>query len=112
MVKIISMSLSEELLIEMNRVQKELGYSGRSEIIRAGVRMLLADNKERERLSGQLDSILMVIHSRKAEVVVTKIKHDFEDIIKTQIHNNLKGDKCLEIFTLNGDARRIKELVN
>jgi len=111
MVKIISMSLSEDLLAEMDRVQKELGFSGRSEVIRAGVRMFLADNREKEKLAGKLDSILMVIHNQKAEDAVTKIKHSFEDIIKTQIHSHLKGDKCLEIFTLDGDARRIKELV-
>ncbi|MCK4733836.1 MAG: hypothetical protein KAT65_15385, partial [Methanophagales archaeon] len=31
------------------------------------------------------------------------MKHEFEDIISTQIHNHLREDKCLEVFILEGD---------
>jgi CopG family nickel-responsive transcriptional regulator len=110
MAKIISMSLSLELLNEIDQLQKELGFSGRSEVIRAGVRMLIADNREKGKLSGKLDSVLLVIHDQPADDIVSKLKHRFEDIIKTQVHSHLKGDKCLEIFTLDGESNRIKEL--
>ncbi|MEM3654134.1 MAG: CopG family ribbon-helix-helix protein [Candidatus Bathyarchaeia archaeon] len=112
MAKIISVSLNEEILKEIDEVKKELGFSGRSEVIRAGARMLIADNKEREKLVGKLNPILLLIHSQKAEDIVTKIKHEFEDITKTQIHSHLKEDKCLEIFILDGDAERIKQFAN
>jgi CopG family nickel-responsive transcriptional regulator len=45
MAKIISMSLTSELLDEIDTLQGELGFSGRSEVIRAGIRMLLADSR-------------------------------------------------------------------
>lgn len=109
--RIISISLTEELLEEIDRLQKELGFSGRSEVIRAGARMLLADNKEKEKLEGRLNSVLLLIHTQKVEDTVTEIKHEFGDIISTQIHNNLREDKCLEVFILDGDAARIKQLV-
>ena len=109
--RIISTSLTEELLEEIDRLQKELGFSGRSEVIRAGARMLLADNKEKEKLEGRLNSVLLLIHTQKVEDTVTEIKHEFGDIISTQIHNHLRGDKCLEVFILDGDAARIKYLV-
>lgn len=109
--RIISISLTEELLEEIDRLQKELGFSGRSEVIRAGARMLLADNKEKEKLEGRLNSVLLLIHTQKVEGTVTEIKHEFGDIISTQIHNNLREDKCLEVFILEGDAARIKQLV-
>ena len=109
---IVSVSLNDKILEEIDRMQKELGFSGRSEVIRAGVRMLVSDNKEKERLTGKINSILLLIHNQKVEDVVTEIKHRFEDITKTQIHTHLREDKCLEIFILNGDAGRIKRLVN
>ena len=108
---IISVSLNDGLLEEIDQLQKELGFSGRSEVIRAGARMLIADSKEKERLEGRLNSVLLLIHTQKVEDTVTAIKHDFEEIISTQIHNHLRGDKCLEVFVLVGDAARIKELV-
>lgn len=111
MAKIISISLNEEILNEIEKIQKELGFSGRSEVIRAGARMLIADNKEKEKLTGNLNSILLLIHDQKAEDIVTKIKHEFEDITKTQIHSQLREGKCLEIFILDGNAYKIKRLV-
>jgi CopG family nickel-responsive transcriptional regulator len=109
---IVSVSLNDKILEEIDRIQKELGFSGRSEGIRAGARMLISDNKEKEKLTGKINSILLLIHNQKVEDAVTEIKHRFEDITKTQIHTHLREDKCLEIFVLNGDAGRIKRLVN
>jgi CopG family nickel-responsive transcriptional regulator len=108
---IISISLNDELLKEMEKLQKELGFSGRSDVVRAGAKMLIADCKEKEQLEGSLNSVLLVIHPQNVEDTVTKIKHGFEDIISTQIHNHLRKDKCLEVFILEGDAARVKELV-
>jgi CopG family nickel-responsive transcriptional regulator len=107
---IISISLNEKLLEEIDRIKDEIGFSGRSEVIRASTRMLIADNKEKEELSGEINSILVLIHSQEVEDKVTEIKHDFEDIINTQIHSHLKENKCMEIFILDGSADRIKEL--
>jgi CopG family nickel-responsive transcriptional regulator len=108
---IISISLNDKLLKEMEELQKELGFSGRSDVVRAGAKMLIADSKEKERLEGSLNSVLLVIHPQNVEDTVTEIKHGFEDIISTQIHNHLRKDKCLEVFILEGDATRVKELV-
>ncbi|MHC1604456.1 MAG: CopG family ribbon-helix-helix protein [Candidatus Methanofastidiosia archaeon] len=108
---IISISLNDKILAEIYRIQEEMGFSGRSEVIRAGARMLIADRKEKEALSGKLDSILILIHDQKSEDIVTEIKHEFEDIANTQMHSHLKENKCLEIFILEGDATRIKQLV-
>lgn len=108
---IISISLNGKLLTEIDQLQEELGFSGRSEVIRAGARMLLADNKDKEKLDGWLNSVLLLIHSQKVEDTVTAIKHEFEDIISTQIHNHLREDKCIEVFILEGDAARINDLV-
>ena len=72
--------------------------------------MLIADNQEKKDLHGDINSILLVIHDQKAEDKVTEIKHDFEDIISTQIHSHLKDETCLEIFIMEGDAQRMNTL--
>ena len=107
---IISISLSQKLLEEIDQLKEEIGYSGRSEVIRASTRMLIADNQEKKGLKGEKNSVLILIHSQKAEDKVTEIKHDFEDIINTQIHSHLQEEKCLELFILEGDAHRMHHL--
>jgi CopG family transcriptional regulator, nickel-responsive regulator len=51
---IVSVSLNEEILTEMSKLQKSLGFTGRSEIIRAGVRTMLSEERKREELTGEL----------------------------------------------------------
>ena len=108
---VVSISLNDKILKEIDRIQKELGFSGRSEVIRAGARMLISQCKEKGELTGKINSTLLLIHSQEAEDAVTEIKHRFEDITKTQIHSHLRENKCLELFVLDGDAARIKEMV-
>jgi len=108
---IVSISLNDTILKEIDRIQNALGYSGRSEVIRAGARLLISESKEKERLTGNINSILLLIHSQEAENVVSEIKHRFENVTKTQIHSHLRENKCLEVFVLDGDADRIKEMV-
>jgi len=108
---IVSISLNDTILKEIDRIQNAIGYSGRSEVIRAGARLLISESKEKERLTGNINSILLLIHSQDAENVVSEIKHRFEDVTKTQIHSHLRENKCLEVFVLDGDADRIKEMI-
>jgi len=107
---IISVSLSEKLLDEIDALKDDIGFSGRSEIFRASTRLLIADNDEKKNLEGYINSILILIHPKKSEDKVTQIKHNFEDIINTQIHSHLQENQCLELFILEGDAGRMREL--
>ena len=107
---IISISLNENILKDIEKIQNDYGYSGRSEVIRAGVRLLISESKDTEKLYGEINSILIVIHNHDSESVVSEIKHDFKDITKTQLHSHFEKEKCLEIFVLQGKAERIREM--
>jgi len=104
MAKIISMSLSAELLKDIDSIE---GFSGRSDTIRSGVKLLLDDLKEKERLKGHAECVLIMMHNKKFEDAFIKTKHKYEDIINTQVHSNLCHDKCLELFVLHGSAEKI-----
>ncbi|MDD3985049.1 MAG: CopG family ribbon-helix-helix protein [Methanobacterium sp.] len=107
---IVSVSLSKKLLEDIDSIKDEMGFSGRSDVIRASARMLIADNREKVIMEGDTNSVLTLIHNQDVEDKVTEIKHDYEDIINTQIHTHLKEHKCLEIFILDGNVHRIYQL--
>ena len=73
MLTIVSVSLNEDILDEVDRLQRALGFSGRSEIVRAGIRNLLAEEKERQDLSGRMFAVLLAIHDEKSDDQVTTI---------------------------------------
>lgn len=104
---IVSISLNEEILAELDRIQKTMGFTGRSEIIRAGIRNLVAEEKQHGMLSGLIHAILMIVHDEESEQVVTGIKHNYEDLIGTHLHSKVDGNKCMELFLLHGDATKI-----
>jgi CopG family nickel-responsive transcriptional regulator len=108
---IVSISLNDEIIKDLDALQKDLGFSGRSEIVRAAIRSMIAQEKDRNSLKGNIHAIMLVVHDEKSDNHVTEMGHAFDSIIGTHIHNKTQGDKCLEIFMLKGDADEINEMV-
>ncbi|WP_100183020.1 CopG family ribbon-helix-helix protein [Candidatus Nitrosotenuis aquarius] len=107
---IVSISLNEEILSEIDKLQKSLGFSGRSEVIRAGIRTFVSEEKQKNELSGKQHAILLVIHDDEYDDIVSDIKHDYETLITTQLHSKIDGERCMELFILDGDSKQIKEI--
>ena len=107
---IVSVSLNDDILSEMDSLQKVLGFSGRSEIVRAGIRQLAAEEKDRQNLVGFTHALLMVVHDEESEKQVTDMKHGYDELVQTHLHSKVRGDRCLEVFLLKGDAEDVKKM--
>ena len=104
---IISLSFPDQMVEEMDRIQKSGGFAGRSELVRTAIRLLLEDSRNKEALSGHMSAIIIVTHQESNEAPITRLKHEFEEIVKTHIHNKINQENCLEVFLLDGDAKKI-----
>jgi len=107
---IVSISLTEEILKEIDSLQKNLGFSGRSDAIRAGIRSFVAEEKQKEDLAGNVNAILLVVHNDEYDNQVNGIKHSYEDLITTHLHSKIEGDKCMELFMLKGEAGSVSSI--
>ena len=107
---IVSISLTEEILKEIDSLQKNLGFSGRSDAIRAGIRSFVSEEKQKENLSGNVNAILLVVHNDEYDNQVNGIKHSYEDLITTHFHSKIEGDKCMELFMLKGEAESVSSI--
>jgi CopG family nickel-responsive transcriptional regulator len=105
---IVSISLNDDIINDINKLQKDLGFSGRSEIVRAGLRNILAEQKERESLNGELTALLLIIHQERDDDQVTNMRHSYEEIITTHLHSKIDRDRCVEVFLLKGQATLIR----
>jgi CopG family nickel-responsive transcriptional regulator len=94
----------------MNKLQKSLGFSGRSEIIRASVRTLLSEERKKEELIGDIHAIFLVTHDEKSDNEINEMGHAYDKLIKTHLHNKIDNERCLEIFVLKGDANQIRSM--
>ena len=107
---IVSVSLNRTILDEMDKLEKWHGFSGRSEIVRAGIRNLLSEERKRQDLTGMLHALFLAIHDEDSDDQVTEMRHVYDKLINTHLHSKIDRDRCLEIFLLRGDAREVKEM--
>jgi len=107
---IISISLNQEILSELDKLQKTMGFSGRSEAIRAGIRTFVSEEKQKLEFTGNIHAILLVVHNDEFDHVVSGIKHNFEDLITTHLHSKIEGEKCMELFVIDGDAEKVSTI--
>ena len=106
---IISISVPAELAEELNWLQKSIG-TGRSEVVRAGIRQIAQE--QRQQLGEKSSAVLMVTHQDRHDYEVAGIKHDYEDLIKTHLHNKIDADRCVEVFMLEGAGTDIRAITN
>ena len=107
---IVSISLNDDIINDIDKLQKNLGFTGRSEIVRAGLRNIIAEQKDRDTLQGKLAALLLIIHQERDDDQVTNMRHDFEEIVTTHIHSKIDQDRCVELFLLKGEAELIRNM--
>ncbi len=107
---IVSISLNDEILSELDRLQSSMGFSGRSEAIRAGIRSFVSEEKQKADLAGNIHAILLVVHNDQFDHVVSGITHNFEHLITTHLHSKIEKEKCMELFLIDGDAEKVSTM--
>ncbi len=105
---IVSVSLNSKMLDELDGFQSAMGFSGRSEIIRAGIRAFIQEEKQKSNLKDVQNAVLLVVHADEFDDRVASIKHSYEDLIRTHLHNKIDDGRCMEMFFLDGDSKRIQ----
>lgn len=110
-VPVVSISLTDRNIEDIDRIQNTFGLKGRSEVVRACLRSAEVELRERDGLSGDVEGVLIIVHESHRSPNLDQIRHDYQDIISTQIHSHLRNEKCLEVFIINGDAEEVKEMM-
>lgn len=94
----------------MEKLQKSCGYAGRSELVRASIRLLLDDVRMKNSFIGQISAVFVVTHNRLEDEPITRIKHEYEDVVQTHIHSQISRDTCAELLLVRGDGSRVSSM--
>ena len=108
---IVSVSLPDSLLDQMDAVIKARGYAGRSELVRAAVRDFLVHELQQGRREGSRAATLTLVYPEGHERRIGDIRHEHGDVIKSMMHAHA-DEKCVELFMLQGKAGRIREFAD
>jgi CopG family transcriptional regulator, nickel-responsive regulator len=107
---IVSLSFPDQMVKDLDQIQDTGGFAGRSELVRAAIRLLIEDRKEKDSLLGHVNAVIVVTHDESNEAPITKLKHEFEDIVKTHIHNKISHSNCVELFLVEGEGRKVASM--
>jgi metal-responsive CopG/Arc/MetJ family transcriptional regulator len=109
MAEVISISLDEESVDRIDRVQEMGMFAGRSELVRTAVQHLEQSLTGVADVEGEVNAVIVVTHPHRGDRTLTDLSHRFEAVIDTQLHNALEEGKCLEMFHVRGDAKPIRQ---
>lgn len=111
---VISVSLTRELLRKLDEFIREKGYSSRSEAIRDAVRDALSEYELSRFERGRVVATITVISEHERHDVderLMRLRHEYDEIVSSNMHIHLGKRYCLEIFITEGDAKEILNFI-
>lgn len=110
---IISLSLPNELLAELDTMLGEEHSATRSEVIRQAVRMYLTQYNELDKIKGNVIATITVLYEKTEEnKELFRLQHEFDDMITTYLHSHLSETDCLEVMVVKGASERLISLID
>ena len=106
-------SMDKALIERFDGLIKEEGYINRSEAIRDLIRERLVE-EEWEEDDEVCGGILLVYdhHKHHLSEKITEIQHHFYKLVISTQHIHMDHDNCMEIISIRGKARDIKNFFN
>jgi len=110
---IISLSLPEELIRELDSILGEEKFATRSEVVRQAVRSYISEYKELDKIRGTIIATITVFYEKKERnEELFKLQHEFSDTITAYLHSHLTETSCLEVMVVKGSSKRLKSLID
>jgi CopG family nickel-responsive transcriptional regulator len=111
--KIVSLSLPEKILDDIDHAVDEIGYSSRSELVRDAVRAFLREKSELSKFSGHINGILMLVYDHECAAQVSEVRHRHMGVFKSFMHADFDdGDDCCEVLMFCGEADEVRKSHN
>jgi CopG family transcriptional regulator, nickel-responsive regulator len=107
---IVSLSFPDHMVKKMNQIQESQGFNGRSELVRAAIRLMMEDARAKDSLKGRVSAVVVVTHDQEDEGPITLLKHQFEGIVKTHVHSKIGPGNCVELFLVEGEGPRVASM--
>jgi CopG family nickel-responsive transcriptional regulator len=110
---IVSLSISDVLLGQVDARKSEKGFVSRSEIFRHALRAFLAEDVKIDELEGEIIATVTIIYNESADRRnILASQHVYSGIVSTFLHTHIREGSCLEVIILKGPAAAIKKFLD
>jgi len=111
---VVSISMPEELLERIDEFSETHGYTGRSEVLREASRNLLGEFEDKRLEERDLMGVVTVLFDYESSTVerrMMELRHEYEDVVASNVHNHVGDHYCMELFILEGTLEDISTFV-
>jgi len=110
---IISLSIPESLLEQVDATIAERGFASRSEITRQALRLFLKKDIPIENLDGEIVATVTIIYQEEANRErLLNAQHVYSGLVSTFLHAHIHEGYCLEVIILKGPAQTIRKFTD
>jgi CopG family nickel-responsive transcriptional regulator len=110
---VVSLSITDSLLSDLDYLKEEMGFTNRSEAIRYAIRGLLSEKMFEFKSSEKIIATITGLYDKSVNKdVLARLQHDYDDMIKTLLHVHLDEVNCLEVMVVNGNGDVLSELLH
>ncbi len=107
---ILSTSLPDDLVKEMDGAIAGGGYKGRSEFVRAAVRDHLLS---RPKVTGKhVHGSITILYPHDKEAKVSDVRHAFHDVVLSLMHTHCEAETCMDVLIVGGAPDRVQGLAD
>ena len=110
----IGVSFPPQLLEKFDSLIEEMGYENRSEAIRDAIRDYMVKNQIKDD-SGEGVGLISLVYdhdTRGVSDTLIDLQHDYFKIIQSSTHIHLDKHSCMELITVKGEIKKIREIKN
>lgn len=104
--------IPSDLVSEVDKLVRDLGYTSRSRLVQDALRQYISTLAWRIEV-GKAIGVLAVLYNHEVHGVeekITDIQHEYLDTVISSLHIHLTKERCLQLVVVKGDIKKIKEL--
>lgn len=108
-----SVSLPPPLVEKLDEAWKSMQYENRSKAIHDALRSFITEFEWMRKDAGQITgAILMLYYLDKPGLLdeITRVQHQFKNVISSTLHVHVEENKCLEIIAVKGSVQEVRGL--
>jgi CopG family nickel-responsive transcriptional regulator len=108
-----SVSLPPPLLRRLDETWKSMRYKDRSKAIHDAVRSFISEFEWMQKRGGQITGAVLVLYYLDKPGLleeITKVQHQFKNVISSTTHLHLEENKCLEMIAVRGHTEEVRSL--
>ena len=112
---IVSISLTSDLLMKLDKLIKDKSYSSRSEAIRSAIRNSISEHELNRLEKGSVAATVTVISEyvrRDIDERLMRLRHEYNELVTGNMHLHLGIDYCLEVFIAQGDVEDVLNFIS